>query len=597
MIFSKVINRYYKRFAFFFIVGILALVAVDWLQLYIPENLGNIVRVLVENYDKDSVWPQIVEISIRVLIIAGGCFLGRIIWRVTLFYASTKIEADLRSRMFEKAERLSLDFYQANKIGTVLAWFTNDTETVEEFIGWGTLMLVDGIFLTILVLFKMILLDWFVTVLIAIPVVLIVIWGLLVEKYMSMKWDNRQNAFDKLYDFSQESFAGIRVIKAFVKETQQLHQFAKIARHNKDVEVDFARVSILFDVAIETIIAVVFSTLIGLGGYFVYLCISGETLIILGHEVNMDAAELIEFVAYFSTLIWPLIALGQVITMRSKAKASLERIGRYLNTEETIKNVPNAKVLENVKGGIVFNHFTFKYPGTTYDSLEDISLEIKPGETIGIVGRIGSGKSTLVNSLARLYNVDNKAIFIDGIDIMKADVTSLRKQLAYVPQDNFLFSETIRDNIAFSGVDSNDETIKDAAKFACVDDDIEHFPRKYDTILGERGVTLSGGQKQRVSIARAFLKDAPILIFDDSVSAVDVKTEETSLYNIKRVRRGRTTLVVASRVSTVQGLDKVIVLNEGRLEAFDSPNKLYLTSPTFKKMVDLQRLEKEEGSL
>lgn len=597
MIFSKVINRYYKRFAFFFIVGILALVAVDWLQLYIPENLGNIVRVLVENYDKESVWPEIIEISIRVLIIAGGCFFGRIIWRVTLFYASTKIEADLRLKMFEKAERLSLDFYQANKIGTVLAWFTNDTETVEEFIGWGTLMLVDGIFLTVLVLIKMILLDWFVTLLIAIPVVLIVIWGLLVEKYMSMKWDNRQNAFDKLYDFSQESFAGIRVIKAFVKETQQLHQFAKIARHNKDVEVDFARVSILFDVAIETIIAVVFSTLIGLGGYFVYLCISGETLIILGHEVNMDAAELIEFVAYFSTLIWPLIALGQVITMRSKAKASLERIGRYLNTEETIKNVPNARVLENVKGGIVFNHFTFKYPGTTYDSLEDISLEIKPGETIGIVGRIGSGKSTLVNSLARLYNVDNSAIFIDGIDIMKADVTSLRKQLAYVPQDNFLFSETIKDNIAFSGVDADEEGIKGAAQFACVDNDIEHFPRKYDTILGERGVTLSGGQKQRVSIARAFLKDAPILIFDDSVSAVDVKTEETILSNIKRVRKGRTTLVVASRVSTVQGLDKVIVLNEGRLEAFDSPAKLYLTSPTFKKMVDLQRLEKEEGSL
>ena len=597
MIFSKVINRYYKRFAFFFIVGILALVAVDWLQLYIPEHLGNIVRVLVENYDKDAVWPEIFDISMKVLIIAGGCFLGRIIWRVTLFYASTKIEADLRSRMFEKAERLSLDFYQSNKIGTVLAWFTNDTETVEEFIGWGTLMLVDGIFLTILVLIKMILLDWFVTLLIAIPVVLIVIWGLLVEKYMSMKWDNRQNAFDKLYDFSQESFAGIRVIKAFVKETQQLHQFAKIAKHNKDVEVDFARVSILFDVAIETIIAIVFSLLIGLGGYFVYLCISGETLTILGHEVNMDAAELIEFVAYFSTLIWPLIALGQVITMRSKAKASLERIGRYLNTEESIKNAPNAKVLDEVKGGIIFDHFTFKYPGTTYDSLEDISLEIKPGETIGIVGRIGSGKSTLVNSLARLYNVDDKSIFIDGVDIMKADVVSLRKQLAYVPQDNFLFSETIKDNILFSGVKSDDEGVKEAAKFACVDDDIEHFPKKYDTILGERGVTLSGGQKQRVSIARAYLKNAPILIFDDSVSAVDVKTEETILTNIKRVRKGKTTLVVASRVSTVQSLDKVIVLNEGKLEAFDSPAKLYSTSPTFKKMVDLQRLEKEEGSL
>ena len=597
MIFSKVINRYYRRYAFFFIVGIAALIAVDWLQLYIPENLGNIVKLLTENYDKDSIWPQVFDISMRVLMIAGGMFVGRILWRITLFYASTKIEADLRLRMFEKAEKLSLDFYQTNKIGTVMAWFTNDTETVEEFLGWGTLMLVDGIFLSLLVLYKMVMLDWFITILIAIPVILIVIWGLLVEKYMSMKWENRQKAFDKLYDFSQESFAGIRVIKAFVKETQQLHEFAKIARHNKDVEVDFARVSVLFDVAIEAIIALVFSALLGFGGYFVYLSISGESLTILGHVVTMDASRLVVFISYFSSLIWPLIALGQVITMRSKAKASLDRIGKFFAADESIKNIENAVELDQVQGKITFNHFSFQYPETTYNSLIDISLEIQPGETIGIVGRIGSGKSTLVNSLARLYNVEENTVFIDGVDIMRADFKSLRKQIAYVPQDNFLFSETIEQNIKFSGVDSTEEDVKKAAEFACVDEDIEHFPKKYETVLGERGVTLSGGQKQRVSIARAFLKNAPILIFDDSVSAVDVKTEGIILKNIREIRKGRTTLVVASRVSTVQNLDKVIVLNEGKLEAFDSPANLYKSSPSYKKMVDLQKLEKEEGSL
>ena len=597
MIFNRVLNRYYKRFAFFFIVGILSLIAVDWLQLYIPENLGNIVRLLTENYQKDAIWNQVLDISLKVIVIALGMFVGRILWRVTLFYASTKIEADLRLRMFEKAEKLSLDFYQENKIGTVLAWFTNDTETVEEFIGWGTLMLVDGIFLTLLVVVKMVLLDWFITILIAVPVLLIIVWGFLVEKYMSIKWDNRQKAFDNLYDFSQESFAGIRVIKAFVKENQQLHQFAKIAKHNKDVEVDFARVSVLFDVAIESIIAVIFALILGLGGYFVFLTISGDSLNILGHNVVMDAATLVEFVSYFSSLIWPLIALGQVITMRSKAKASCERIAHFFDADESIKNIEDAFIFEDAKGKISFKNFSFKYPGSNYDSLSEINLDIQPGETIGVVGRIGSGKSTLVTVLARLYNVAENSLFIDDIDIMKADFHSLRKQIAYVTQDNFLFSDTISENIKFSGVESSKDDVKNAAQFACVDDDIEGFPNKYETVLGERGVTLSGGQKQRVSIARAYLKNAPILVLDDSVSAVDIKTEETILKNIKEERKGKTTIVVASRVSTVSSLDKIIVLNEGKLEAFDSPDKLYKISPTYKKMVDLQKLEKEEGTL
>lgn len=595
MLLGKYINHYYKQFAFFFIVGIITLIAVDWFQLYIPELLGRIVSLLGENYVSSNIIGEIVEIALKVLIINAGMLIGRIIWRVTLLYASTKIEADIRVKMFEKAEKLSLDYYQENKVGTVLAWFTNDTETVEEFLGWGTLMMVDGIFLSGIVIVKMIMLDWFVSIIIFIPVILIVIWGMMVEKYMSLKWEKRQKAFDELYDYSQESFAGIRVIKAFVKETQQLHHFAKIARKNQDVEVSFARLSILFDVCIELIIAAVFALLIGIGGVFAYLAATGQSFVVLGHTVSLDAASLVVFLSYFSFLIWPLIALGQVITMHSKAKASLGRISNFLDQNETIQNVENPIILKDVKGKITFKNFTFRYPNSNYDYLSNISLEINPGEMIGIVGRIGSGKSTLAKVLVRLHNVNEGSVFIDDVDIMKADFHSLRSQIAFVPQDNFLFSDTIRENILFSTEDNNVSLMKENARLACVSNDIENFSLNYETVLGERGVTLSGGQKQRVSIARAFAKEAPILILDDSVSAVDIKTEEEIIKNIRANRKNQTTLVVASRVSTVSSLDKIIVLNEGKLEAFDTPTNLYRSSPTYRTMVDLQKLEKADG--
>ena len=249
--------------------------------------------------------------------------------------------------------------------------------------------------------------------------------------------------------------------------------------------------------------------------------------------------------------------------------------------------------LENARGEIEFKNFSFHYPTYDYASLHNISLTIHPGETVGIVGKIGCGKTTLVNVLLMMYNVEPGTLFIDGHDIMSLDIDALRNQIAYVPQDNFLFSDTIQNNINFGLENGDEEIARKGAIFAGVDEDINGFKDGYQTVSGERGVTLSGGQKQRISIARAYVKDAPILILDDSVSAVDTKTEETILHNIMNERKDRTTLVVASRVSTVSHLDKIIVLNEGELEAFDSPSNLLKTSPTYKKMVKLQELQKE----
>ena len=588
MLTGKYINKYYLKYAVFFIIGVIALIAVDYFQLEIPKFLCDIVDA-ISNEEQ----LNITEIVINLVIIGVGMCVGRIVWRLALLTTSKKIESSIRREMFEKSERLSQKFYHENKVGTVMAWYTNDLETIEEYFGWGSIMLVDAVFMSVLVIVKMVGLDWALSLVTAVPIVLIIIWGGLVEKFMAMKWDKRQQAFDSLYDFTQENFTGIRVIKAFVKENQEIKAFAKIAKKNKDVNIDFVRTSVLFDVLIEIICSVVFAVLLGVGGYFVYALSTGTPVVLFCAEIVLTAGKLVEFVGYFENLIWPLIAMGQIISMRSRAKASLKRITDFLDQEEDVKNPVNGHVLTDVEGRITFKNFSFMYPDANINSLEGVSFEIAPGEIVGIVGKIGSGKTTLVNSLLRLYNVAEGTLFIDGHDIMHCDIASVRDAISYVPQDNFLFSDKVRNNIAFSNLALEYEKIELAAKFAAVHENIIEFTEGYDTISGERGVTLSGGQKQRVSIARAYVKEAPIMIMDDSVSAVDVKTEETILNNIKEKRSGKTTLVIASRVSTVMHMDKILVLNDGMVEAFGTHQELLETSPIYQRMVFLQELEKE----
>ena len=593
MLFGKYVNRYYLKYAVFFLIGVIALILVDVAQLFVPQYLGEVVDILGKDMLSDADKSRILYIIIATLVVAAIMMIGRFIWRITIFHASFKIEADLRRKMFEKAERLSQRYYHENKVGTVMAWFTNDIETIQEYFGWGTIMMVDAVFLSIFVVIKMVTTDWVLSLIAFIPIILIIVWGALVEKFMSMKWELRQQSFDRLYDFSQETFTGISVIKAFVKETKELHAFAKLAKRDKEVNISFARLSVGFDVTIEIILSTIFAIILGFGGWFVYGTVTNTPINIFGHVIDLSIGQLVAFTGYLDVLIWPMIAMGQIVSMHSRARTSLKRVSHYLDEPEEIHDVENAVELKKVKGTITFNNFTFTYPGAQNPSLKNISLEIKEGETVGIVGKIGCGKTTLVNSLLRLYNVENNAIQIDGQDLMGATIKSIRQNIAYVPQDNFLFSDKIANNVGFSDEDMPLDTIRRGTRFADVDNDITSFKEGYDTVSGERGVTLSGGQKQRISIARAFIKNAPIMILDDSVSAVDVKTEETILKNISIERAGKTTLVVASRVSTVSHLDRIIVLNDGELEAFASPKELMKISPTYQKMVYLQELERE----
>ena len=583
MLFGKYINKYYKKYAFLFIFGIIALLVVDWIQLYIPEFLGKAVTILdTPGSDKQ----EIIKLGLLVLLVAGGMFLGRFLWRITLFNAAFRIESDIRHEMFLKAEALPRQFYHETKVGSIMSWFTNDLETISEYFSWGTIMLIDSLFLSGITIFKMVRLNWKMSLICFIPFILVIVWGSLVERFMMKRWNERQSAYDHLYDFAQENFTGIRVIKAFVKETKEIHAFAKIARKNADINVSVARLSVIFDVFIEVIIAVIFTFAMAFGGHVVLMVTDAERRMV-------EAGNLAEFIGYLDILIWPMIALGQIVSMRSRSKASLKRISNFLDTEINVKSPENAVKLDNIKGNITYNHFSFHYPTYDVGSLKDISLNIEAGQSIGIVGKIGSGKTTLVNVLLMMYNLEPGTLFIDGVDITTLDIVTLREQIAYVPQDNFLFSDTIENNINFGLKDGTLETAVEGAKFAGIDEDIEGFTNGYQTISGERGVTLSGGQKQRVSLARAYVKNAPILILDDCVSAVDTKTEETILHNIANERKNKTTLVVASRISTIAHLDKIIVLNDGHVEGFDTHTNLMKSSSTYQKMVKLQELEKE----
>ena len=595
MVFGKHVNKFYKKYFWYFFFGILFLIFVDVIQVFIPKLSGNIADNVIDKnlagtiFGIESNYANLIKDILLIFLIGIGMFIGRYCWRILIFGESVKVQADLRKDMFEKCEELSQRYYKANKTGAILSYFSNDLETIEEAFGFGIVQLVDGIFLLIISLVGMFLIDWVLTLILLIPLVILCVFAVTIDRIMEAKWGKRQKAFEDLSDFAQENFTGIRVIKAFVKERKELKQFSKVAKSNQDTNIEFAKTSAMLDVVFEILIYFVFGLILLGGSYLVYLHIKSGG----DPKVGISVGQLITFIGLADTIIWPVFALAGTINLIARAKASLKRISTLLDEEIEIKDLD---IITHVdyQGKIEFKHFNFAYPDDPNTLiLKDISLKINAGETVGIVGKIGSGKSTLVNMLFRLYNVNEGTLFIDDIDIMHLPIKEIRENIGYCPQDNFLFSDTIKNNIAFSNENMELSEVKEAAKFSSVDDNIEGFKDKYDTLIGEKGVSLSGGQKQRISISRAIIKDPKILILDDSVSAVDVKTEETILSNIKNIRKDKTTLIIASRVSTVQHLDKILVLRDGQVDAFGTHEECLVKSKIYARMVELQLLEKE----
>ena len=332
MLLSKYLNKYYLKYWYFYLIGILALVFVDYIQLFIPEFLGKLVEIFKNASDNGGVFDsdmhsEVISIVLKTLLIGVGLMGGRMLWRFTLFRASHKVEAELRHDMFLKAEKLSVEYFHNNKVGNIMSWFTNDIEQVSDYLGFGVVMMVDGFALSLMCFYKIACLSWQFLILLLFPMILIVVWGLLVEKIMSDNWTKRQEAFDKLYDFAQESFTGIRVIKAFVKQRQEIRAFSKVAHENKDVNVRFALISVGFDVVIEVVIGLLFAVILGFGGY---LAVTNTSLNILGMSFSIDAPSLVTLIGYFDSLIWPLIAMGQIVASYSRSKASMKRIERLV---------------------------------------------------------------------------------------------------------------------------------------------------------------------------------------------------------------------------------------------------------------------------
>ena len=572
------------------LLGILALLLVDLLQLEVPELYRMVINGVSEGYvELDGVRYAfdmsflLKEICQPLLIIVLFMVFGRFLWRVCLFGAGIKVETELRSKMFNHAKLLSQEYYQRNKVGNMMSLFTNDLETIQECFGDGVLMFFDALLLGTLAIFKMARMDWLLTLLSLIPMAFLLVIGTLVGNFMMKKWEARQEAFSQLSDFAQENFSGIAVVKAFVKEFRELLAFRKLNKDNEKANVEFTKISTLLHIFVTLFVESVICIILGYGGYLVYI---GE----------FNAGELIEFISYFNSIVWPVMAVSQLIEMSSRGKASLKRVSELLGAEINVKDREGVTDVGELSGNIEFRHLTFRYPGADYDALSDVSFSIKAGENVGIIGKTGSGKTTVVDLILRAYNVPDGTVFVDGTDVNSISIRSLRANAAYVPQDNFLFSDTIENNIAFADDGSSYEEVVRVAKMSDVHDNISEFAEGYATVLGERGVTVSGGQKQRISIARALMKNATILILDDSVSAVDTETERTIIANLRENRKGKTTILIAHRISTVEKMDKIIFIDDGKILATGSHEELVSASPEYRTMVELQKLEEEKGA-
>jgi len=580
-------NRYYLKYSPILLLGILALVLVDYFQLEIPVLYQMVIDgadkgfVVIDGVSHEFTAEFVLEYVCRpMIVIIVSMVIGRCLWRVCFFGSAIKLETDLRRRMFAHAKGLSQQYYQVNKVGNMMSLFTNDLETIQECFGDGVLMFCDAVLLGVLAIIKMVGMDWLLTLLTLIPMVFLLIVATIVGTYMMDKWEIRQEAFSALSDFSQESFSGIAVIKAFVKEARELWAFKKLNKDNEKANVDFTRASTLLHIFVTLFVESVICIILGYGGYLVY-------------NGDFTPGALIAFISYFTSIVWPIMAVSQLIDMGSRGKASLKRVSELLDTPVDVVDRPDVCDVDTLTGEIEFRNLTFRHPGAEYDALRSVSFKIERGENVGIIGKTGAGKTTIVDLILRIYNVPDGTVFIDGYDVNSIPIRTVRKFSAYVPQDNFLFSDTILNNIGFATDEVTEDGVLNAATLADVDGNIREFADGYRTVLGERGVTVSGGQKQRISIARALMKDASILILDDSVSAVDTNTERVIIDNLRENRRGKTTILIAHRVSTVERMDKIIFIDDGEIVDIGTHEQLIERCPEYKTMVELQKLEEE----
>ena len=574
------IFQYVKKHRVRYLAGIATLFVVDFANIYIPKLTGTITDGLTaRTIDWDGVVQNLIYIGILGLTLA----IGRFLWRFFLFGSARKIEQELRNDMFAHLEKMDVEYYNEHKTGDLMTRFTSDLNAVRMSIGPAVICVFDATVMTVMVIAQMMIyVDVKLTLIAIIPMLIILFGEIYYGKIIHARYKARQEAVSDLTDFVQESISGVRVIKAFVRERAELRAFAKANANTKEKNLDIAKMQSVVMPLLDVIIGL--SVLITLiyGGYLALI-------------VDITLGRFVAFNQYINMLVWPMLACGDAINMFSQGSASIQRIQNIFNEQPEVFDREEVAPIDPIKGDITFSHLTFIHRGHSEPTLEDINLHVPAGTTLALIGRTGNGKSTLVNLLLHLYNTKPGMLLIDGRDINTIELKTLRENIAYVPQDNFLFSDTLRHNIAFGVEDDDMEAITKATEAACIHENITAFPDGYETIVGERGVTLSGGQKQRSSIARALMKNAPILILDDSLSAVDTDTEEQILKNLKTNRAGKTTILIAHRISTIQNADVIMVLEDGKAQEIGNHEELMQLNGIYREMFEKQQLEAAVG--
>lgn len=612
------LRSYMFKYVWQYVGGLACLLTVDFLELFIPQLTGEITDGLTAG--GFPMRTLLMDVFL-IVAIASVVAIMRFGWRVLMFGASRRVERDLREDLYRHLTTLSNRFYQEHKTGDLMAYFTNDMDAIRMAVGPAILTTFDAVVMTVLVLGKMIFyVDLKLTLLAMIPLLVILFGGSRYGRAMSRRYDKKQSVFAKLSDQVQESISGIRIVKAFVQEKQEMEAFQKANQAAREANLHVVKLRALIIPFLDGLIGIASALTLLYGGYLV---ING----------SITLGKFVAFNSYVMTLVWPMMAAGDSITMLSQGVASWTRV-RQLFTQppEITDDALTDPQIDALAGDIQIKNLSFQYGEALPSVLQDFSVTIPRGSTVGILGRTGCGKSTLASLLTRTYNVEPGHIFIGGHDIRSIPLAVLRENIALVPQENLLFSDTMQANIAFgtrtldkmppeetprlkifirqseaaeqwveqemtereSKIDQqwqDYDAVVDAAKAAQIHENIMDFPKQYATVVGERGVTLSGGQKQRTSIARALMKDAEILILDDALSAVDTDTEEHILRGLRQKRAGKTTILIAHRISTVQAADQILLMEDGVCAEMGTHQELLALNGQYARLYQQQQLE------